>query len=120
MSRTQYNAICSQPLTVMEVPSRECPPSETFWADQGINEVNKQADRDDRTQYVVEYHDGLLTDDHRRARRARKRRGRSRQSQGMRGRAWENSLRQCQALDSELIRRQWSPFHRACPGTASR
>src|ERR1019366_5094756 len=57
-SRAQNIAICSQPLKVMGGPSWECPPSETFWADQGVDEIDKQADRDDRTQYIVEDHDG--------------------------------------------------------------
>src|ERR1700722_18245914 len=57
-SRTQYIAICSQPLKVMGGPSWNCPPSETFWADQGVDEVDEQADRNDRTQYIVEDHDG--------------------------------------------------------------
>jgi hypothetical protein len=32
--------------------------SEAFWADQGVDEIDEQADRDDRTQYIVEDHDG--------------------------------------------------------------
>jgi hypothetical protein len=39
-------------------PSWDCPPSETFWANQGVYEIDEQADRNDRTQYIVEDHDG--------------------------------------------------------------
>src|ERR1017187_7990494 len=90
-SRAQNIAICSQPLKVMGGPSWECPPSETFWADQGIDKIDEQTDRNDRAQYVVEDHGAALTGDRRRARRARTPRGRERQSRGRRCRAWDNS-----------------------------
>src|SRR5665213_1210525 len=91
MSRTQNIAICSQPLKVMGGSSWEGPLSEAFWADQGIDKIDEQTDRNDRAQYVVEDHGAALTGDRRRTRRARKPRGRERQSRGRRCRAWDFS-----------------------------
>src|ERR1700674_5499977 len=90
-SRTQYSAICSQPLKVMGGLSSECPLSETFWADQGIDKIDEQTDRYDRADYVLKDHGAALTADRMRTRRAHKPRGRWRRQKERRYRAWDFS-----------------------------
>src|ERR1051326_2567076 len=90
-SRTQYNAICSQPLMVIDFCPENCPPSEAFWVEQSVGEIDQQADRYDRAEDVIEDHGNGLTVFRRRARRARTPRGRRRRPLGRRCRAWDFS-----------------------------